>query len=93
MFGSARFPRITAAPYLISLGPHSFLWFRLTSDVLTDSFSPVGRAELPTLRWKGDLARLLADSGDAVAATLTTWMQPRRWYRGKARTVRVQPSP
>ena len=33
--------------------------------------------------------RLLDQADDAVAGVLTTWMQPRRWYRGKARTVRA----
>jgi maltose alpha-D-glucosyltransferase/alpha-amylase len=89
LFGQASFPRISASPWLISLGPHSFLWFRLTTDVLTDAFTPVGRAELPTLRWKGSLGRLLDEADEVVASVLTTWMQPRRWYRGKARTVRT----
>ena len=32
LFGSVDFPRIGADPYMISLGPHSFLWFRLARD-------------------------------------------------------------
>ena len=89
LFGSAHFPRIGAGPYLLTLGPHSFLWFRLSSDPLTEAFTPEARADLPTLAWKGDLARLVAESDDAVAGVLATWMRPRRWFRGKARTVRA----
>jgi maltose alpha-D-glucosyltransferase/alpha-amylase len=88
LFGSTAFPRISAAPWPISLGPHSFLWFRLTSDILTDARTGV-RAEPPTIRWKGSLTRLLDESDDEVAGVLTTWMQERRWYLGKARTVRA----
>jgi hypothetical protein len=29
MFGGAMFPRVTIAPYVLSLGPHDFFWFRL----------------------------------------------------------------
>jgi maltose alpha-D-glucosyltransferase/alpha-amylase len=29
LFGGGEFPPITSAPYALSLGPHSFLWFRL----------------------------------------------------------------
>jgi maltose alpha-D-glucosyltransferase/alpha-amylase len=29
MFGETVFPRITDAPYFLSLGPHTFYWFRL----------------------------------------------------------------
>ena len=54
LFGAVEFPRIGTDPYLISLGPHSFLWFRLAADpvaaeVVTSS------ADLPELAWRGDL--------------------------------------
>jgi maltose alpha-D-glucosyltransferase/alpha-amylase len=29
MFGQSLFPRIGTQPYLLTLGPHAFYWFRL----------------------------------------------------------------
>ncbi len=37
LFGSVEFPRIGREPYMVSLGPHSFLWFRLAADPATES--------------------------------------------------------
>jgi maltose alpha-D-glucosyltransferase/alpha-amylase len=32
LFGETHFPRIGELPYLLTLGPHSFYWFRLEND-------------------------------------------------------------
>ena len=32
LFGETAFPRISESPYFLSLGPHTFYWFRLTSN-------------------------------------------------------------
>jgi maltose alpha-D-glucosyltransferase/alpha-amylase len=32
MFGHSRFPRIGSLPYLLTLGPRGFFWFRLEAD-------------------------------------------------------------
>jgi maltose alpha-D-glucosyltransferase / alpha-amylase len=33
LFGETVFPKITDSPYFLSLGPHTFYWFRLARDV------------------------------------------------------------
>ncbi|CAN5686913.1 maltose alpha-D-glucosyltransferase [soil metagenome] len=88
LFGTVEFPRISSDPYHISLGPHSFLWFRLTADTLTPAFSAAGRADIPSLAWRGDLLGLLKREPKTVASVLLRWMESRRWYRGKAHSVR-----
>jgi maltose alpha-D-glucosyltransferase/alpha-amylase len=32
MFGRSRFPRIGSLPYLLTLAPRGFFWFRLVSE-------------------------------------------------------------
>ncbi len=81
LFGAVDFPRIGAEPYLLSLGPHSFLWFRLAADPSTAEL-PAGAADLPELAWRGDLAARLRRSGEDAADVLLRWMVTRRWYRG-----------
>ena len=50
LFGSVEFPRVGADPYLISLGPHSFLWFRLAADPVAGELA-AGAATCPS--WPG----------------------------------------
>ena len=35
LFGETVFPRITESPYFLSLGPHTFYWFRLERSGLS----------------------------------------------------------
>ncbi len=88
LFGSVEFPRIGAEPYLISLGPHSFLWFRLVADPIAAEL-PQGHSELPALAWRGDLLARLKRPTDEVADVLLRWMLSRRWYRGGAHVVQT----
>ncbi len=87
LFGSVDFPRIGSDPYLINLGPHSFAWFSLEVDTLTEAFASAGEQDLPELRWRGDLQATVRPGAKRVARVLLDWMLERRWYRGKARKV------
>jgi maltose alpha-D-glucosyltransferase/alpha-amylase len=87
LFGAVDFPRIGADPYMLSLGPHSFAWFRLEVDTMTEAFATAGEQDLPEVRWRGDLEELLRRSSRRMARVLLDWMVERRWYRGKARKV------
>jgi maltose alpha-D-glucosyltransferase/alpha-amylase len=86
LFGSGEFPRVGAEPYLISLGPHSFLWFRLATDPAVAELAP-GATDLPELAWRGDLQDRLKRHSDEVADVLLRWMVTRRWYRGGTHAV------
>jgi maltose alpha-D-glucosyltransferase/alpha-amylase len=86
LFGAVEFPRVGAEPYLISLGPHSFLWFRLADDPVATELAP-GSEDLPELAWRGDLTVRLKKHSDEVADVLLRWMVGRRWYRGGTHAV------
>ena len=88
LFGAVEFPRIGSQPYLVNLGPHSFLWFRLARDPLAGEGPAWHEGDLPELRWRGDLAQLLRRPGEQVADVLLRWMLTRSWYRGAARPCR-----
>ncbi len=86
LFGAVEFPRVGTDPYLISLGPHSFLWFRLVADPDASELAP-GSEDLPELAWRGDLLARLKKHSDEVADVLLRWMVKRRWYRGGTHAV------
>ncbi len=89
LFGGVEFPRIGREPWMVSLGPHSFLWFRLGSDVVSSAITVAHATELPSLPRTPDLAGLLGrDRRDRLTTVLLDWMGRRRWYRGKARQVK-----
>ncbi|MGE3819714.1 MAG: alpha-glucosidase C-terminal domain-containing protein, partial [Isosphaeraceae bacterium] len=60
IFGRTRFPQITAEPYLLTIGPHGFLWFSVAahSDHVDPLAEPIGgdEFELATLRVNRPLA-------------------------------------
>ena len=85
LFGSVEFPRIGREPYMVSLGPHSFLWFRLAADPAAGDAR--ASSDLPELAWRGDLVARLKRPSDEVADVLLRWTVSRRWYRGESHPV------
>jgi len=65
LFGGTHFPRIAAAPYLLTLAPHSFYWFALAPQDATDTdrSAPVSQKDVAELRIAGDWQNLFANSG------------------------------
>ncbi len=86
LFGAVEFPRVGASPYMVSLGPHSFLWFRLATDPVAAELAP-GHTDLPELAWRGDLMARLKRHSDEVSDVLLRWMVSRRWYRGGTHAI------
>ncbi len=87
MFGSVAFPRISRDAYLMTLAPHSFMWLQLTADSMTPAFADPD-AGLPSLVWTGRFDGLSGTQQAALVKVLLAWMRQRRWFRGKARTVK-----
>ena len=94
MFGHNSFPPITGQPYFFTLGPHAFYWFVLrprfagaagTAPVTT----PSRTAELPSFEleehWDSVLDERLRGR---LEQCLQAYIQPRRWFGGKAREVK-----
>jgi maltose alpha-D-glucosyltransferase/alpha-amylase len=61
LFGRTRFPGVTDQPYLLTIGPHGFLWLELRDSAATIESHPEARVatelELPALRGKYPLAK------------------------------------
>ncbi len=91
MFGRVEFPRIGQLPYLLTLGPHEFLWFTLEAAAVgastTGTDTDHGRLAppLPTIP-VGSIAQLLDPKLDvAVVPILLRWLRERPWYRAFGR--------
>jgi maltose alpha-D-glucosyltransferase/alpha-amylase len=90
IFGSTRFPPVTADPYFLSLGPHSFYWFTLAPQAV-ETLAPAAApdATRAALRVAGTWDNALRGRARAgLEALLPDYIRPRRWFGSKARTVR-----
>ncbi|HWH14048.1 MAG TPA: maltose alpha-D-glucosyltransferase [Miltoncostaeaceae bacterium] len=85
LFGQTHFPAIGDLPYLLTLGPHQFLWLLLeepTRNLLR------GRRRRPSIAVQGRLDAVFAPRNRAaLEAAVTSFVPERRWYAGKARSL------
>jgi len=91
LFGRTPFPPIQAAPYFLSLGPHSFFWFFLTpSQTVAEGTSPEsGEATVPVV--EADCEEDAFFNGKAAARIdefLPGFLTRSRWFGGKARPLK-----
>jgi maltose alpha-D-glucosyltransferase/alpha-amylase len=89
LFGSTEFPAIADRPYFLSLAPHTFHWFALQPKDAPEGGLRIRTGEPPTLvveTWESVFS-------PAVRATinpmLPSFLRERRWFRSKARTIRL----
>jgi maltose alpha-D-glucosyltransferase/alpha-amylase len=91
MFGGTEFPQIGDLPYLLTLGPHAFYWFTLEESkrrAIQDVRLAVD-APLPRLQVRGTWdAVLRAEHVAALEAVLPDYVRARRWFGGKALSIR-----
>ena len=94
MFGRVRFPTIGDQPYLLTLGPTSFIWFQLepataaAGGVLDLAPAPAEEA-LPTLSLPGTWETLVEGKVRAVLerTVLPRYMTRQRWFGARSRTL------
>ncbi len=87
LFSHNTFPTIGELPYLLTLGPHSFYWFRLRRSRELRAVSE-GERQIPTLTVRGSWEQLLKPDGrEALEQVLPDFLQGRRWFAGKAREI------
>src|SRR6516165_637787 len=94
MFGRVRFPTIGEQPYLLTLGPTTFIWFQLEpapaagGGVLDLAPAPAEEA-LPTLSLPGTWETLAEGKVRAVLerTVLPRYMTRQRWFVAKSRTL------
>jgi maltose alpha-D-glucosyltransferase/alpha-amylase len=82
--GGTKFPPIGERPYFLNLGPFAFYWFSLEPS---QAAAPASPEDVPLLGAR-TMEELLANRHrDALSRALLLYVQTRRWFAGKARTV------
>ena len=84
MLGQSRFPAIGELPYLLTLAPFGFYWFRLTERVEDKEVQQLFPEMLTLVLPKG-WAHLFEDSTKKTLEQklLPSFLMTRRWYKGK----------
>ncbi|MGH2635918.1 MAG: maltose alpha-D-glucosyltransferase [Actinomycetota bacterium] len=87
LFGGTVFPPIGELPYFLTLGPHSFYWFRLEPQTveleMTSSRTP------PEIEVAGAWQNVFVKPGKgALEDALPGFLRQARWFGGKARRIK-----
>jgi len=78
LFGKTEFPPIGEAPYRLTLGPHTFLWFALTRPAAAADRET---RELPLLTCAGPWEDVLGEAmRPDLEAALPGWLAGRPWF-------------
>jgi maltose alpha-D-glucosyltransferase/alpha-amylase len=89
-FGGTEMPEVGEAPYLLTLGPHSFYWFVLRPPQTDQAGTAAGPAEPGQLSLpEGWRAVTGGKAQTALAPVLREYLVSRRWFGGKARKLRA----
>ncbi len=93
MTGRTEFPRLGTSPLFLTLGPHSFYWFRLLKEPedVTARLAPVRTEEveeLPALPLAAGASPFEGETREALErSVLPGYLRSQRWFGGKARRV------
>lgn len=89
MFGNNPFPVVGNSPYVLTLGPHSFYWFSLStreSREVSGFTANVPTADQAMVSSSWD--ELVTTKCSALEAALPRYIQQSRWYRSWPRTIK-----
>ncbi|MGE3804830.1 MAG: maltose alpha-D-glucosyltransferase [Gemmataceae bacterium] len=87
MFGRVAFPPIGQLPYLLTLGPHSFYWFKIQPAGVSEiSLRDSGLPALPVASSWEEL--FSANNRRRLETILPDYMKARRWFGSKARIIK-----
>src|SRR5262249_14502154 len=82
--GGTHFPEISDRPYFLNLSPFSFYWFALEKQRAEVTLAP---EELPAIAAKSWNELVSARHSDALTGAILRYLQSRRWFAAKARSV------
>ena len=89
MFGHTEFPPVGASPYVLTLGPHHFIWFSLEKPAATAVRDAAAEREIPVVAVSGPRDELfLGSSRASLEHALPDYLRQRRWFAGKARRIK-----
>ncbi len=89
LFGLGHLPPISSAPYLLTLGPHAFYWFRLEPPSVQEIETTEAQIQVPRLHVRRAWKELLTQEPPSqIEGVLPDYFLRQRWFGGKNRKIR-----
>jgi maltose alpha-D-glucosyltransferase/alpha-amylase len=90
LFGGNPFPTVGASPYVLTLGPHSFYWFRLSTRAPHEvtGLAPQEVKPLQEVFVRTSWEQAFTEEVEQIEAILPGYIQASRWYMGWPRAVK-----
>ena len=89
LFSRAPFPMIGDQAYLLTLGPHGFIWFSLEKPRVGAAGAAVAATGPPRIELEGTWEGLMRGEARGLLEPMLRDYMPRcRWFRAKTRTIR-----
>ena len=89
LFGQTRFPTIGEPPYFLTLGPHSFYWFKLEQPHASEGRTPAEGFEPARLEVADTWENIFHGRAKAnLERILPAYLLTCRWFGGKAQPIR-----
>jgi maltose alpha-D-glucosyltransferase/alpha-amylase len=89
LFGHTRFPTIGELPYFLTLGPHSFYWFKLEQARISETRTAAERFEPPHLEIAESWENILyGRARTTLERAIPSYLLICRWFGGKAQPIR-----
>ena len=89
MFGRYEFPPVADKRYMLTLGPHSFYWFRLRPPTAPEMDGAAAASAPQFIECAGGLDRIFAPENEAsLREAVKSYLRGRHWFEGKAHHIR-----
>ncbi len=90
LFGQTRFPKVETNPYVLTVGPHSFLWFSLKRKSASSDKKSTLRRTLIDLSVSESWDEVLQSTKwNQLVPLLTAWLPTRRWFGSKGKVIQA----
>lgn len=90
MFGRYEFPPVADKRYMLTLGPHSFYWFRLRPPTAPEVDGAPAAAQPQAIECAGGLGRIFtAEEEPRLREAVKTYLRARHWFEGKSHHIRA----
>ena len=89
MFGRYEFPPVKEEPYRLTLGPHSFYWFRIRKPTVPGVDPSLAQPATPVIQCPESWTGLFSEKTDPeLGEALKAHLRARHWFEGKAHQLR-----
>ncbi|HEV2171389.1 MAG TPA: putative maltokinase, partial [Candidatus Binatus sp.] len=88
LFSHSSFPPIGDLPYLLTLGPHGFVWFSIEAPKADKSVADLTNYVTPRIEMPSADGLLRMQGRDALSKVLPRYLPRCRWFRSKAHIIR-----